>query len=200
MPGDVDASISTIDHLRQEVLSINERQVAGVDQAELELVRTQLALELARDQADQGLSRAKAAYQRCQFEAEAAAQAGAYGPDCSGLEHEVKLAQERLERIARAIHDVEQTGDRFRRAASSHRAYISHAIPAMRSGLLARAVSVAEYLSFLVTTGTTAASSSAANSTRALADDIGAKQSFGSFRIPNPTERRDRWGSGERGG
>ncbi len=196
MPESVQVSVSTLSHLRDVLLSFEGRQIAALDQMLAEVTRTQLELDEALDRARAELRRAEDELARCQAAAAVAATAGTAGPDCGGLSFRVSAARDRVDEVISALQSLANAVAEFRTIDSQHRSFLSSRIPAMKASLEAREISLEAYLSFVTSSGAAGPVPSAINASRALADDISAKQRFEAIRQPHPPEFRE----GNRGG
>lgn len=200
MTDQVEVTYGALNRLRHQLASVVDRQTAGLRNASNDLDSTKSDIEQARRLAQGVLARAEAAYAAC-IRAALAAEEGK-GPDCRGLAHEVQRASVRLAAVEGAANAVEQAARLFRPSAARHREYLSHAISTMQNGLLARMASIEQYQSFVVSATTGVPTPSAINAERPLADRIGTQGKYGRdavFRVPNPSERLEESGRGEKG-
>lgn len=121
------ADAEALKALRGALPDFARRQYEAIGQAEAEIARTQQRLEAAEQEARSEVEQARAALERCYYQAMAAAQQG-YSVDCSGYEYALRQAEERLIRILEWQSRVRQEVESFGSMAYAYRDYLANAI------------------------------------------------------------------------
>jgi hypothetical protein len=190
MSGEVAADPTVLNHLRQSLLSITDSQIATLDRMLQELTRTQLELEQARQRWKREVARRQSDLRACEYEAMMAAAMGG-GVDCSPCRRALAEAKRQFQAVENECVVVRQAGERYRQADQRNRGFLSGAVPAMRAGLEARAVSLEAYLAQTVGSAGLGSAPNPVNASRVIVDDLAVKQLYEATKLPPGGENRE---------